>query len=40
MSLRNDPQEELFGANNESKDFLPKDDPMIVFKKTIYPAFN
>ena len=40
MSLRNDSQEELFGANNELKGFLPKDDPMMVFEKTIYPAFQ
>lgn len=40
MSLRNDPQEKLFGTNNELKDFLPENDPMIVFEKTIYPAFN
>ena len=40
MSLRNDSQEELFGANNELKGFLPEDDPMMVFEKTIYPAFK
>ena len=40
MSLRNDSQEELFGANNELKGFLPDDDPMMVFEKTIYPAFK
>ena len=40
MSLRKDPQEELFGAYNELKDFLLEEDPMIVFEKAISPAFN
>jgi hypothetical protein len=40
MSLLKDSQEELFNAKNELKDFLPEDDPMIVFENTIYPAFN
>jgi transposase len=40
MSLNKDPQEELFTATNELKDFLPDDDPMMVFSKTIYSAFK
>jgi len=40
MSLRKDSQEELFNANNELQGFLPEDDPMMVFEKTIYPAFK
>jgi hypothetical protein len=40
MSLPKDPQKELFTANNELKDFLPDDDPMVVFSHTIYPAFR
>jgi hypothetical protein len=40
MSLPKDSQEELFNAKNELQDFLPEDDPMIVFENTLYPAFN
>jgi hypothetical protein len=40
MSLKKNPQEELFTATNELKDFLRDDDPMMVFSKTIYSAFK
>ena len=40
MSLNKDSQEKLFTATNELQDFLPEDDPMMVFERTIYPAFK
>ena len=40
MSLPKNQQEEQFTVINELPDFLPEDDPMIVFSKTIYPAFS
>ena len=40
MSLPKNQQEELFTVINELPDFLPEDDPMMVFSKTIYPAFT
>ena len=40
MSLNKDSQEKLFTAITELQDFLPEDDPMMVFEKTIYPAYK
>jgi len=40
MSLNKDSQEKLFSATNELQGFLPEDDPMMVFERTIYPAFK
>ena len=40
MSLPKNQQEELFTVINELPDFLPEDDPMMVFSKTIYSAFT
>jgi len=40
MSLPKNKQEELFTAARELPDFLPIDDPMMVFGHTIYPAFT
>ena len=40
MSLPNNQQRELFTATNELEDFLPEDDPMMIFGRIIYPAFN
>jgi hypothetical protein len=40
MSLPRKQQEELFSANKELADFLPADDPMMVFSQEIYPAFK
>jgi len=40
MSLNKDSQEKLFTATNELQGFLPEDDPMMVFEKTIYPAYT
>jgi hypothetical protein len=40
MSLPRNQQEELFSANKELADFLPADDPMMVFSREIYPAFK
>jgi hypothetical protein len=40
MSLPRNRQEELFSAINELPDFLPEDDPMMVFSREIYPAFT
>ena len=40
MSLKESSQEELFTATNELEDFLPEDDPMMVFSRIIYPAFS
>lgn len=40
MSLNKDSQEKLFTATNELQDFLPEDDPMMVFEKTIYPVYK
>ena len=40
MSLNKDSQEKLFTATNELQGFLPEDDPMMVFERTIYPAFK
>ena len=39
MNLPNDQQEELVTAIKELPDFLPEDDHMTVFSKTMYPAF-
>jgi hypothetical protein len=40
MSLPRNQQEELFSANKELADFLPADDPMMVFSREIYSAFK
>jgi transposase len=40
MSLPQNQREELFTADKELPDFLPADDPMVVFSKEIYPAFK
>jgi transposase len=40
VSLKKDGQERLFTATNELQGFLPDDDPMVVFSKTIYTAFK
>ena len=40
MSLNKDSQEKLFNATNELQGFLPEDDPMLVFERTIYLAFK
>jgi transposase len=40
MSLNKDSQQKLFTATNELQGFLPEDDPMMVFEKTIYPAYK
>jgi len=40
MSLNKDSQEKLFTATNELQGFLPEDDPMMVFERTIYPAYK
>ncbi len=40
MSLKKNPQEELFTTANELKDFLPDNDPMMMFGKTIYSALK
>ncbi len=40
MSLKESSQEELFTATNELEDFLPEDDPMMIFGRIIYPAFS
>ncbi|KPJ83111.1 MAG: hypothetical protein AMS17_18060 [Spirochaetes bacterium DG_61] len=40
MCLPKDAQEKLFTATNELQDFLPDDNPMIICKRTVYPAFK
>ena len=40
MSLPQNQREELFSADKELVDFLPADDPMVVFSREIYPAFK
>jgi transposase len=40
MSLPRNQQEELFSADKELADFLPADDPMMVFSREISPAFK
>lgn len=40
MSLPQNQREGLFTADKELLDFLPPDDPMVVFSREIYPAFK
>jgi hypothetical protein len=40
MSLPQNQRESLFTADKELTDFLPADDPMVVFSQEIYPAFK
>ena len=40
MSLPESSGESLFAAGNELPDLLPEDDPMMIFSRLIYPAFN
>ena len=40
MSLPESCGENLFAAGNELPDLLPEDDPMMIFSRLIYPAFN
>jgi len=40
MSLPKNHQEDLFSAIDELPDFLPEDDPMMVFSREIYPIFK
>ena len=40
MSLPKNQQEELFTVINELPDFLPEDDPMMVFSKTFIPLLR
>ena len=40
MSLNLTNQEQLFTADKMLKNFLPEDDPMMIFSKEIYPLFK
>ena len=40
MSLPQIQREQLFSAEKELSDFLPLEDPMMVFSREIYPAFK
>lgn len=40
MSLPESGQEHLFAAGNELPEFLPEDDPMMIFSREIYPSFS
>jgi hypothetical protein len=40
VSLPQNQREGLFTANKKLLDFLPPDDPMVVFGREIYPAFK
>ena len=40
MSLPNTQSEQLFSAEKELPDFLPADDPMVVFSRELYTAFE
>ena len=40
MSLPESSQESLFAAGNELPELLPEDDPMMIFSRTIFPAFH